>query len=124
MKFIVLTPGGSPEIKDQPKIALADLQHWVEGYVECPYVPGLNEAGISLWANEEGLIQQMTPNLLIDQPDFFEPMVIVGPVVFTSSDRHGNTKGLNQKQLDLLNSWISENRWTTGRLGAALRRVR
>jgi hypothetical protein len=114
MKFIVLSPNDKPKTIEQPEIALADLQHWVEGYVECPYIPGLNEAGVTLWANEEGLIQQMQPNLAINHPDFFETMVIVGPVVFTSSNKSGDTTGLNAKQLKLVTEWIEQNRFSAG----------
>ena len=98
MKMILKQPGLKPETIEQDEIRLADLQHYVEGNVECPYIPGLSEAGVTMWANEEGLILRMQPNLIIDLECFFEPMLIVGPVLFTSSDDEGNTTGLTPEQ--------------------------
>lgn len=113
MKFIHLSPGGTPEAIELEKIGLADLQHYVEGYVESPYVPGLNEQGIVLWANEEGPIHQMRPNLLIEHSSLFEPMLIVGPVVFTSlDDDTGETTGLTDEQVEKVKTFVDQARMT------------
>lgn len=110
MKFIYKNVGCAPETLEQDEIRLADLQHYTEGSIEAPYVPGLNEAGITLWANEEGLLVGMKPNLIIEMPaQLYEPMVIVGPAVFTGTNRAGDTAGLTEDQQGIVKSFIQEH---------------
>jgi hypothetical protein len=108
MKYLTKRPGSQVAEVESAKITLKDLQREVEGLVTCPYVPGLNEAGITMWANDEGLLLGMEPNLRIMMHNFFEPMFIVGPVVFTSSDKNGNTRGLSKTQLAKVREFLAE----------------
>jgi len=96
MLFIVKAPGGSPERMEDEKINLATLQHYCEGLVTCPFIPELSARGVTLWANDEGLMMGMQPNLGLLINGY--PMLLVGPVLFTSSNDEGDTTGLSEEQ--------------------------
>lgn len=106
MKFVFKTPGGRPEVMEEIKINLAALQHFCEGLVTCPYIPQLATEGITLWANDDGLIQQMYPNIGIKVNGY--PMVIVGPMVFTSVNAEGDTIGLTADQIEFVNAFCQK----------------
>lgn len=116
MKVILKQPGLKAETVELDTIGLADLQHYCEGRVECPYVPELSEAGVTMWANEEGIIQRMPINLIIDHVDFFQPMPIVGPVLFTGSDGDGGTIGLTDAQIEKVKRFSIEQQPTPRKL--------
>jgi hypothetical protein len=101
MTAVLKRPGLKPEVIVFPEgIKLADLQHYVEGTVTCPYIPGLNEEGISLWANDEGLILRMHANVAFFEQDWFEPMLLVGPLLLTGHNEEGETIGLTDEQVE------------------------
>lgn len=101
MKFVLKQPGLKPEVVEHESINLSTLQHYVEGTVTCPYIPHLNEKGISLWANDDGLCIGMKPNVRFFEDDWFAPMDIVGPVLMTGHDEEGETVGLTDEQVKL-----------------------
>jgi hypothetical protein len=101
MLYITKGPAGAPAERQEDEIInLATLQHYCEGLVTCPYIPELNEQGITLWANDEGLCLSMAPNLGFLVNGY--PMVIVGPIMFTSSNDEGDTTGLCEKQAEFV----------------------
>lgn len=108
MKAILKQPGLPAEVIELEQIGLAELQHYCEGLVEAPYVPGLNESGVTLWANEEGVIRRMKLNLVIEHVDFYAPMPIVGPVLLTGSNGDGETVGLTEVQIEEAQRFLTE----------------
>lgn len=100
MKFILKQAGLDAEVIEQDKIGLATLQHYCEGYVTTAHVPELAEVGVTVWANDEGILMGMAPNLghVLEGFGGKHPQVLFGPVVFTSSNREGETTGLNERQ--------------------------
>ena len=107
MKAITQKPGESPEVIELTKgETLKELQGLVGGYVTTFYVPvgaegSFDEEGITAWANDEGLLEGLQPNLLAaGQP-------IVGPVVFTGHDDEGDTIGLTDAQAELVMTFLA-----------------
>jgi hypothetical protein len=100
MKFILKQPGLKPEVVEQDSIGLSTLQHYVEGTVTCPHVPGLEKIGATLWANDDGLCLDMEPNLALFESGWYEPMLIVGPVLVTGVNQEGDTVGLTDDQVE------------------------
>ena len=72
--------------------SLADLQALVGGYIECVRVT----PEIDAWVNEEGLIKgdfvfNLLGTFVVNGENGHGGYQLVGPVVFTSHDREGNT---------------------------------
>lgn len=118
--MIYLEPGNEPRNVEVRK-GIDHLQELVGGLFTMPYVPGLGEHGIDVFANDEGLILQMDPNLLIENENFYEPMVLVGPLLFASSDDEGETVSLNAKQEGIVRAFVAANRATAERWRKAFR---
>lgn len=93
IRVVTKTPGAEPVTTDLPH-GLRTLQEAVGGYVEAPYIPGLNEAGITMWANEEGKILGLPGNFWI----FGGRDFVAGPVIFTGHNDEGETLGLTDEQ--------------------------
>jgi hypothetical protein len=86
MKAIVKKPGEKSETIEIDKgDSLKALQGLVGGYITTVWDEGLDEAGITAWANDEGLLIGQAPNL------FCYGQPIVGPVVFTGHNDEGET---------------------------------
>lgn len=99
MKAITKKPG-----EDAQEITLdgtlESLQAQVEGLITVVYHEQLDEAGITAYANDEGLLIGQSPNLLV----YGQP--IVGPVVFVGHDDEGETVGLTPSQEDLVRGFL------------------
>jgi hypothetical protein len=121
MKIILKKPGEKATVIEQETIKLEDLQRFVEGTVTTAYVPKVGEAGITIWANDEGLCLGMTPNVGFMEEDFFEPMILVGPILLTSSDEEGETVGLTDEQVEKGLAFLTE---AQSKLPKLLRRAR
>lgn len=97
---------------------LASLQKLVEGNVE---VLSVRSDGIEFWINEEGLLNNMAPNMaiyadkgmedrgFISQIDYNSTVkdgdlytVLHGPIVAARCDIDGNTIGLDQSDIEKL----------------------
>lgn len=111
MKFnaIVKHPGENARSVTLEGDTLAELQRCVGGLIEGVYIPDFDEQGISCYANEEGLIFGLEPNVrLAGQP-------IVGPIVFVGHNEEGETVSLTEAQawavFKLLDSSIPIVRW-------------
>ena len=92
IRAIVQNPQEAPQPFDISGDTLSALQERVGGLIEGVYIPGFDERGISCYANEEGLLLQLAPNLLLGgQP-------IVGPVVFVGHNDEGETVSLTPEQ--------------------------
>lgn len=105
MKAVYKAPGLAPEVLTLDGLELSTLQHYCEGTVCAPFVPCFK--GMTLWANDEGVIYGMRPNVVFDSVDFFEPMVIVGPILVTGISRTGKTIGLKDEQVEKVKSILS-----------------
>jgi len=90
-RAVVKNPGESPKVIDLRK-GINHLQELVGGYFTTVYVDSLDEAGITVWASDEGLMLRQDPNLSIGG------QIIVGPVVFTGTDGDGGTVSLTRDQ--------------------------
>ncbi len=101
MKAIVQRPGERPETVSLGENSLKALQGLVGGWITTFYVEGFEEAGITSWADDEGLLKSAQPNLLAaGQP-------IVGPVVFTGHDGEGETIALTDEQAALVEAFLA-----------------
>lgn len=98
MKYIVKAPGFPAEVIESEKITLADMQHHVEGLITTAWAPFLDEHRIDMFANDEGLLMRMQPNIGFMVHD--HPQVIVGPVVLVGHDDEGETIGLTDDQIE------------------------
>lgn len=102
MTAIVKNPGETAELFDLDTDSLKSLQEAVGGYVTTVFDPKMDGAGITIWANDEGLLHRLDPNLLVHgQP-------IVGPVVFTGHDDEGNTIALTEDQVLRVRAFLAK----------------
>lgn len=116
MKAITKQPGQPSKVEDMGDDTLAWLQAKVEGYITTVYAEALDAAGVTCWANDEGLLIGQAPNLLV----YGQP--IVGPVVFTGHDDEGETVGLTEAQEKAVAAFLKTN--TLSQRGATLLALR
>ncbi len=76
------------------------LQGLVGGYITTVVHMALDDALITMWAHDEGLILGLAPNVLV----YGQP--IVGPVVFTGHTREGVTVGLTPLQEEIVQRFL------------------
>lgn len=70
--------------------------------IECVYIPALSEHGVDLWVNEEGKFNGCRPNFQIhDGQD-----IVMGPVFFAATDEEGDTIGLTDEQVTVVENWL------------------
>ena len=98
MKYIAKHPGHDAEVIETDRISLADMQHHVGGLITTAYHPKLAEAGIDMFANDEGLLIGMQPHLGFSTHG--HATVIVGPVILVACDEEGETIGLTDSQIE------------------------
>lgn len=72
-------------------------------FVECVHIPELAEHGIDLWVNEEGKFNGCRPNFQI----FNGQDTVMGPVFFASTDGEGETVGLSNGQVKIVQLWLA-----------------
>jgi hypothetical protein len=118
MKYVVKHPGQPAETIESETIGLKTLQHHVGGLITGAYVPELAEKGIDVFANDEGLLMGLQPNIgwMIES----HPMILVGGLVFTSSDEEGETIGLTEEQIKAVEEFTER---TSRSLGSVLFRI-
>ena len=103
MKALVLSNG---ELKEKDiNNTLEELQSIVGGYIEIPFLSEVfanNEIDVII--NEEGkLIDGLRPEIAIINEDTQKMCDIVfGSCIFASHDEEGNTVGLNEKQIKVI----------------------
>lgn len=101
--IIIKKPNQEPEIlEQQPDLEI--LQAAVGGLIESVHVRELQEAIIDCYANEEGLLLGLEPNITTP----FHPM-IVGPVVFCSFNEEGESVGLNDYQIEIVQKFLEKH---------------
>ena len=113
-KLIVKNPGCGPIVQEVEKIDLDLLQSKVKGNIASPLIPTLAETGVTLFANDEGLLARMSPNVTYSIAGHNE--LIVGPVVFVGTDGEGETVGLTDVQVEVVRTfieWSDNNIMTT-----------
>lgn len=84
------------------------LREAVGGWIECVRI----RHDIDMWLNEEGKLNGLERNnfataLFWDAFGFMSD-IIVGDVIFTSSNEEGETIGLNGDQVTYLRGWLDE----------------
>ena len=99
-KVIVRCQNEDFKVEKVDNLNLEYLQSKVGGYVElvgwCDELLNLN---IDMWINEEGkYIEGLIPTFIVVNKKDEILDLIMGDVVFTSSDKKGNTIGLNDIQ--------------------------
>ncbi len=105
MKVLVLSNG---ELKVQDiGTELEDLQKIVGGYIEIPFLSKtFFEHGIDIIINEEGkLIDGMRAEIAVvneKQGNILD--IVYGNCIFASHDEEGNTIGLTEEQIEIVNN--------------------
>lgn len=88
--------------KDVDDISLDFLQSQVGGYIEITYIDYLEENGIDVFCNEEGkLLGLLHSAYLLDNNDTIYD-VIAGNMVFCSHDEDGESIGLTDEQIKVI----------------------
>lgn len=92
---------------DKETIGYKDLQEAVGGYIEAVRLdPYGDSKGVDIYINEEGKLMGLEPSLKwANGKD-----VLCGNVVFCSYDDEGESVGLNQEQIELVEKYVAENR--------------
>lgn len=104
IKSIIKKPNQKYQITEIED-GLKSLQNIVEGYIEAPYIPGLTENGITTWVNEEGKLLNLKPSIaLVSEGKIVD--IVCGTALFTSSDEEGNTTGLNNEQIKMIEKYL------------------
>lgn len=99
-KVVIRRQNEDFKIEEVDNLNLKYLQSKVGGYIELvSWYNQLSDLNIDMWINEEGkFIQGLLPTfVVVDSKDEIKD-IIMGDVVFTSSDNEGNTIGLNDIQ--------------------------
>ncbi len=99
-KVVIRRQNEDFKIEEVDNLNLKYLQSKVGGYIELvSWYNQLSDLNIDMWINEEGKsIQGLLPTfIVVDSKDEIKD-IIMGDVVFTSSDNEGNTIGLNDIQ--------------------------
>ena len=99
-KVVIRRQNEDFKIEEVDNLNLKYLQSKVGGYIELvSWYNQLSDLNIDMWINEEGkFIQELLPTfIVVDSKDEIKD-IIMGDVVFTSSDNEGNTIGLNDIQ--------------------------
>lgn len=98
----ISTTGELEEREFGKKYSYEFLSGAVEGLIECVYLPSLD---MDMWVNEEGKINNLPINetaTVIFFREFNYLDRICGNVVFTASNKNGDTVGLSKKQIEQL----------------------
>lgn len=93
---------------------LKGLQDIVGGYVEAMDLGSVGDGRrVTLWLNEEGKLHDLPPNFGVVQQDengnLFLVDIVMGDVIITSSDDKGETVGLNDLEVELVNALFRGN---------------
>ncbi len=99
-KVVIRRQNEDFKIEEVDNLNLKYLQSKVGGYIELvSWYNQLSDLNIDMWINEEGkFMQGLLPTfIVVDSKDEIKD-IIMGDVVFTSSDNEGNTIGLNDIQ--------------------------
>lgn len=103
MKVLVLSNG---ELKEKEiKNTLEALQEIVGGYIEIPYLSEVfAENDIDIIINDEGkFIEDMKPEIAVVKNETTKILdIVMGNCIFASHDDEGNTIGLNEQQIKIV----------------------
>lgn len=102
MKVLVLTNGVFEE--KEIENTLEALQEIVGGWIEIPFISEkLYEEGIDIIINEEGKLIGLEPQIAIVQKGKNKILdLVMGNCIFASHDEEGNTIGLNDRQIKVI----------------------
>ena len=85
------------------------MQKVVGGIIDIPYISEqLDDMGIDAVINDEGKLLGLPVNFVIADSDNLIMDFVVGNVMFCSHDDEGNSIGLNDKQIDFLDSLFTQ----------------
>jgi hypothetical protein len=119
MKYIVKQPNEAPQVLEAEKISLKIMQEAVGGLITTAFANKLSEAGIDMFANDEGLLIGLEPNLGFEV--YGHPTLIVGGVILVAADEEGETIGLTDEQIKVGLEFLKES---SGRIGEILLKAR
>lgn len=102
MKVLVLSNGVFEE--KEIENTLEALQEIVGGWIEIPFISEkLYEEGIDIIINEEGKLIGLEPQIAIVQKGKNKVLdLVMGNCIFASHDEEGNTIGLNDRQIKVI----------------------
>lgn len=102
MKVLVLSNGVFEE--KEIENTLEALQEIVGGWIEIPFISEkLYEEGIDIIINEEGKLIGLEPQIAIVQKGKNKILdLVMGNCIFASHDEEGNTIGLNDRQIKVI----------------------
>ena len=102
MKVLVLSNGVFEE--KEIENTLKALQEIVGGWIEIPFISEkLYEEGIDIIINEEGKLIGLEPQIAIVQKGKNKILdLVMGNCIFASHDEEGNTIGLNDRQIKVI----------------------
>ena len=86
------------EIDEEDK--LKGMQKAVGGYIEHFSVDFLAQVGIDAWCNDEGRVNGLPYSFTVSMNGY--PVDIFGTVLFTRTDREGETQALRDGDVELL----------------------
>lgn len=111
IRTIFKQPGGGPVVLQIPK-GLQAMQALVGGPIQrmCGDAVGLSPL-IDVWFNEEGKLEQLTPNLVLKTRDGQTRDVLVGPAFFTTNNKAGDTCSLPEAHDKAVLDFIELNTW-------------
>ena len=110
MQVIVLS-NGKLEVKEIEN-TLEELQKIVGGYIEIPLISKVfKQHNIDTIINEEGkFIEGLKPEIAIIDGKINKILdVVYGSCIFASHDEHGETIGLNDKQIKVVMEELSKD---------------
>lgn len=102
MKVLVLSNGVFEE--KEIENTLEALQEIVGGWIEIPFISKkLYEEGIDIIINEEGKLIGLEPQIAVVKKGTSKILdLIMGNCIFASHDEEGNTIGLNDRQIKVI----------------------
>lgn len=113
-KVMIKRCNEKPFIEEVKEVNLEYMQSVVDGLIEIPYLSeGLYDLGIDIVINEEGKLNGSEPNMILmnDKRDVVD--ILMGDILFTSSDEEGRSIGLNEEQINALNKMFDKNNAVT-----------
>ena len=99
MIYMTTKVGEQPELHNEEVADTYELiRNSVGGYIEALR---LSET-CTLWINEEGKLNDLEPNFFLTDRAGNKVDVVVGNVIFTGIDEEGDTVGLSQEDIELI----------------------
>lgn len=109
-KVIIKRCNEEPKIEEVKEINLEYMQSVVDGLIEIPYLSEyLYKLGVDIVINEEGKINGLDPNMLVFNNKMEIADVLMGDILFASSNDDGKSIGLSNEQIEGVMKIFKEN---------------